>query len=789
MEQRVLKVLEFDKIVNMLAQQAASSLGQERALALIPVRNMDSINRMQAETSQAKGILDLFGSVPLGGISDIRPLLQKSTLNASLQPLELLDIAHTLSSGRRLRSFLLKHKDNFPLLGELGSNITAFEKLEQSIQLSISPGGEVLDSASPSLGRIRSELRSNHAKIMQRLNGILSSSQHRTALQEPVITQREDRYCVPVKVEYRSQIRGIVHDESASGATVFIEPEQIVELGNETKRLAIKEREEVEKVLAALSKEVAIAAPDALASMETIAHIDFVVAKAKLSIDLNATEPALNRDGWLRLVHARHPLLTGNVVPIDVELGRKFKALLITGPNTGGKTVTLKTIGLLTLMAQSGLHVPAGIGSEIAIFDQIFADIGDEQSIEQSLSTFSSHIRNIVHVVRWMKPNTLVLFDEIGAGTDPAEGAALAKSILEYILERGARVVATTHYGELKEFAFAREGVQNASVEFDIETLRPTYRLMVGVPGESNALAIAGRLGMPKAIIKGAENALIGREDGSDAIIRRIEESHRAAMDDQRTARSAADDAERLKKRYEEKLEKLESSRGKLEEEVRLKGKKLLEQYERQFEEAMNQLSEAVETKKKGKEAEQVKQAARDAVKQARRDLAQVAGTREVETQADDGVLRKGDPVKVLSLNQDGVLAEDISDGQATVVIGSMKITVPASSIKRTEGKRIKVKPTMPTGISVSLAKAQMISPEIMLRGQRVEDALYELDNYLYDAQTAGLQEVRIIHGKGTGAMRTAVTQHLRNHPAVKSSKMAEQNEGGSGATVVKLNV
>lgn len=787
MERRVLRVLEFDKIINMLAQHAASSLGRERALALIPVRNTDAIKKMQAETSEARAVLDLFGSVPLGGITDIRPTLEKSKLAAILQPAELLEVAHTLSAGRRLRAFLLKHKEDYPLLGELGDNIAAFEKLEQEITRSIGAGGEVVDSASPALGRIRSELRSNHSKIMQRLNGILSSSQYRTALQEPIITQREDRYCVPVKVEYRTQIRGIVHDESASGSTLFVEPEQIVELGNDTKRLSIKEREEVEKVLAALTRLVADAAPDALATMEAIAHVDFVVAKAHFSIAMNAVEPALNQNGYVRLVQARHPLLTGDVVPIDVELGKKFHALLITGPNTGGKTVTLKTVGLLTLMAQAGLHITARTGSELGVFDQIFADIGDEQSIEQSLSTFSSHIKNIVNVVRWVRPNVLVLFDEIGAGTDPAEGAALAKAILEFILERGARVIATTHYGELKEFAFAREGIQNASVEFDIETLRPTYRLMMGVPGSSNAFAIAARLGMPKQITKAAEAAMSGQRDGSDEIIRRIEESHREAMEDQRTARSSAEDAEKLRQRYEEKLAKLEIARAKLEDEARETGRKLVDKYEKQLDEALAKLSEVTEQSKKGKEAEQVKHAARQTVREARRELARSSAPIVDEAPEDDDTLRKGDPVRITSLNQEGILSE-ISDDQATVVVGSMKLTVPLSSLRRGEGKRTKVKPTAPTGISVTLAKATNISPEITLRGQRVEDALYDLDTYLYDAQTAGLEEVRIIHGKGTGAMRSAVTQHLRNHPAVKSYKLAEQAEGGSGATTVKLN-
>jgi DNA mismatch repair protein MutS2 len=786
MEKHVLKVLEFDKIVDRLAEQAASTLGRERALALIPMTNVEAIRKMQDETSEAVGVLRFHGSIPLGGISDIRPIVRKAELQSMLQPLELLDIAHTLASGRRLRSFLVKQKEQYPLLGQMADNMTTFEHIEKTIERCIGAGGEVVDSASPALSRIRSDLKTKHSRILDKLNSMIQSSQYRTAIQEPVITQREDRYCIPVKVEYRAQVRGIVHDASASGATVFVEPEQTVELGNDMKRLAVQEREEVERILKDLSSQVGTAAPDILTTMEALAHVDFVAAKAKLSIAQDAAAPLLNHNGWLRLVQARHPLLSGDVVPIDVELGRKFRALLITGPNTGGKTVTLKTIGLLTIMAQSGLHVPASAGTEIAVFKQLFADIGDEQSIEQSLSTFSSHIRNIVHVLKTLQPNALVLFDEIGAGTDPGEGAALAKAILEFILDRGARVVATTHYGELKEFAFVREGVQNASVEFDIQTLRPTYRLMVGVPGSSNAFAIASRLGMPDDVITRAESSIVGREDGTDEVIRRIEESHRAAQEDRRLAKNAADDAESLRKRYEEQLRKLESARARVEEEVRLRGKQIAEKYTRRFEHALAQLSEVP---KQGREAEAIKQDIRQAIKEVRREVVQAPEPEEEEPPAEEAAFHKGDQVKVVSLNQEGILTEAISDGQATVVIGAMKVTVPVSSLRPGTGKKISEKRPEPTGISVTLTKAMNVSPEIMLRAQRVEEALYDLDRYIDEAQAAGLQQVRVIHGKGTGAMRKAVWQYLTNHPSVDSYRLGEQAEGGSGATVVKLKV
>jgi len=766
----------------MLAEHAACSLGRERALALIPIGHIEQIQRMQAETSEAVSVLRLHGAMPLGGISDIRPVVHKAGLDATLQPLDLLDIAGTLGAARRLRSFLVKLRDDIPLLAGPAGQISTFEPIEQEIARCIDPKGEVLDSASAALAQVRSDLKTTHARIIDRLNSILQSSRYRTAIQEPVITQREDRYCIPIKVEYRSQVRGIVHDASTSGATVFVEPEQIVELGNDLKRLSSKEREEIEKVLTKLSRAVAGVAAEVLATVDILAHLDFVTAKARLSLAQNASEPALNRDGWLRLVQARHPLLTGEVVPIDVELGRRFQALLITGPNTGGKTVTLKTIGLLTLMAQSGLHVPAAQGSEIAVFDQVSADIGDEQSIEQSLSTFSSHIGNIVRVTKTIRRNALVLLDEIGAGTDPAEGAALAKSILDYLLERDARIVATTHYGELKEFAYVRDGVENACVEFDPETLRPTYRVMMGVPGSSNAFAIASRLGMPGEVTGKAEASLAGRRGGADEILRRIEESQRAAAEDRRLARQSASEAEALRRRLEDQVRKLEAARARVEDEVRGRGRHLIDRYTRKLERA---LAELANTSREGRRSERIKQEAKQVLDQAREELVE-APEPEEEAPVEGIVFRKGDPVRIASLNQEGILAEELEDDHATVMIGAMRVVVPAAALRPGHGKPME-KPREPTGATVTLTKAATVSPEIMLRAQRAEEALFNLDRYLDEAQAAGLDQVRIVHGKGTGALKNAVWQFLKDHPAVESYRLGDQAEGGSGATIAAL--
>ncbi len=786
MESHSLRVLEFDKIRHLLAEHAACSLGRERAVALVPVTDLEHIRRTLAETSEAREILLSHGSMPLGGVTDIRELVRKAEIESMLQPLELLDIAQTLGAGRRLRSFLLKQKDNAPILAGFAGRISVFEKLEEHITHSISAGGDILDSASLSLGRVRSDMKTTHSRIMERLNSMIQSSKYRTAVQDPVITQRHDRYCLPVKVEYRSVIRGIVHDASASGATLFVEPEQVIDLGNDMKRFVAKEREEIEKILRALTAEVTVIAADALLSVDAIAHIDFVTAKAGLSLKMDANEPLLNKDRWIRLVAARHPLLTGDVVPIDVELGRKFTSLLITGPNTGGKTVTLKTMGLLTLMAQSGLHVPAAPGTEIAVFDQVFADIGDEQSIEQSLSTFSSHVRNIVRVLKTVHPNSLILFDELGAGTDPAEGAALAKAVLEFLMAAGSRIVATSHYGELKEYAFTRDKVENASVEFDLETLRPTYRLMIGVPGSSNALSIAARLGMPEDVIRHARVSLSGREDGSDEIIRRIEESHKAAMDDQREARQAAIEADQLRKRYEEQVRKLEHARENLEDEVRGRGKQLIERYTRRLDRAMEELAK---TTAAGKRSERLKHETKETLQKIREDLVEI--TEPVEELPVEGVVfKKGDAVRIANLNQEGVLLSDIHDGEATVVIGAMRVNVKASSLRPAQGgKKEERSPERTSGTSITLTKAANVSMELNLIAQRAEGALYNLEKYLDEAQAAGLKEVRIIHGKGTGALKAAVWSFIRDYPAVESYRIGNPDEGGAGATVITIRL
>lgn len=784
MDERSLRVLEFHKIVDKLKEQAACELGRQAAARTSPTNNLETARRRQQETSEARLIIQTEGKIPLTGVRDIRVLIEKAKLESMLQPTDLLEVSQTLGSARRLRSFLVKLSDHYPLISSVGKRIGVFENIEQDVARCIANSGEVLDAASAALASTRKSIKSTHSRLTERLQSILQSSQHRTAIQDPVVTLREDRYCIPVKSEYRSQIPGIIHDSSASGATIFVEPAVVVELGNDLKRLTIKEKEEVEKVLIKITGLVTAVADEILLTLDALAQIDYISARARLSLSQSAVEPELNRDGYVRLRDARHPLLKGDVVPIDVELGRTFTALLITGPNTGGKTVTLKTIGLLTLMAQSGLHIPAATGARIAVFDEVFADIGDEQSIEQSLSTFSAHIGNIVRAIGRLTPHSLVLLDEIGAGTDPAEGAALAKSLLDFFVEIGARTVATTHYGELKEFAFAREHVENASVEFDPETLMPTYHLLVGVPGSSNAFAIAARLGMPERIVKAAEADVFGEVGGSAEIIREIEEARRETMRERRNAHRALVDAEALRRRYEEQVRKAEASTLKAREAVKVEAKNLIRKYTKKLDRALDDLSRQ---QAESRRAVKIEQEAEQTIEEMVERLVNVPEV--IEEPEGDYTFKVGQNVRIASLHQEGVLLSEAEGGEATVQVGSMKVTVPVSALRPCKQPAAKPEraqePSAPTDAIV--VRAQNISTELKLIAQRVEPALQNLDRYVHEALAAGVPEVRIIHGMGTGALKKAVWEYLRNNPAVESYHLAERNQGGAGATIVEL--
>lgn len=786
MEEHTLRVLEFEKVIAKLQDQAACSLGREVAALSYPTNDLEVAGRKQKETSEARDILQYEGEIPFGGIEDIRQYVERAALEAILQPQEFLSIHNTLQSTRRLRLFLGKQREKYPLVGGLAFEMEAFEGVEAEIHGAISQSGEVMDSASPALARVRTEHRTIQGRITEKMNSFLQGSQYRTAIQEPVVTIRGDRYCIPIKAEYRSQFPGIVHDSSASGATLFIEPLSVVDLGNKRKQLAVKEREEVEKVLVKLAGSVAAVSERILATMNVVALLDGITARAKLSITQGATEPFLNNKGHVDLHSARHPLIGEGVVPIDVTLGKTFSALLITGPNTGGKTVSLKTIGLFSLMAASGLHIPASPGSEIAVFEKIFADIGDEQSIEQSLSTFSSHLNNIVRITRGSTNNTLVLLDEVGAGTDPAEGAALAKAVLDFLLAKGARIVATTHYGELKEYAYLRDGIENASVEFDPESLRPTYRLMVGIPGSSNAFAIATRLGLSDDIINAARENLASHTEATDELIRRIEESHRIAAEQRQTAERVSSDAEELRRRYEEQLSRLEGARDRAESKARERAEAVINAYSQRLEHTLEQLAAQ---KSDSKRAQDLKKKAEKIVDQLESEMVKPVEEKqwreEVIPKGSD--LSRGTKVRIANIDQDGEIVEPPQDGKVVVLVGAMRVTVPVSTLRKPKGETKTAVREQTSASRISIEKAKEFVSEISLRGMRVEQALIDLDKYLDDALAAGVDRVRIIHGKGTGTLRNAVWEYLRSHKGVRAYKLADPEEGGAGATIANM--
>ena len=577
MEQRVLKTLEYDKIIALLVDKASCTYGKEKAAELTPFVQLDEVKIAQQGTQEAATVLRLKGSAPLGGIRDIRSSVQRARLNAMLAPLELLDIASTIMAGRRLKNFLLDmcQDHDLPLLQLQAERIEGLRELEMEIRRCIDENGDVLDSASVELRQVRQEIRQVESRIREKLDQMTRSSSYQKMLMENIVTIRGDRFVIPVKQEYRHVFGGIVHDQSASGATLFIEPEVIVSMNNKLRELRLREEREVERILYILTEQVSFAVEALSENVDALTELDFLFAKAQLAWSMKAVCPKLNDRGYLQMRKARHPLIPREVVvPVDVELGGEYQAIVVTGPNTGGKTVSLKTIGLLSLMAMSGLHIPAEEESEMTVFSSVFADIGDEQSIEQSLSTFSSHMTNIISILEKMDEKSLVLFDELGAGTDPTEGAALAMSIIDHVIDSGARMVATTHYSELKAYAYDRPEVINASVEFDVQTLRPTYRLLVGVPGRSNAFAIARRLGLPEAIIEVARGSISEEDNQVESMIASLERNRKSAEADRNAAASLRREAEELRRQLDEERARFAEEKNKLmeraEEEARI---------------------------------------------------------------------------------------------------------------------------------------------------------------------------------------------------------------------------
>lgn len=780
MNERVLRMLEFHKIVDRLKGYADTSLGKELVSQVTPSPDFNEVRQLQAETDEAAQVIRLNKTVPLGGIFDVRASLKRTVIGGVLSARECLDIASTIYGGRQVKHAIERLEGEFPLLKELVEQITPLRSLEQQITYCIDEDGNLHDHASPTLKTIRSSIRSYETQIRDRLNQFIRTKSK--FLSDQIMTIRNDRYVLPIKHEYRSAIGGIVHDQSASGQTLFMEPRVVVELNNQLQATRAKEKQEIERILRELSDLIASEEPALQVNLQALAEIDFIFARAKLAHDMRAVKPILNDRGIIKMRQARHPLIPeDDVVANDIEIGESFTAMVITGPNTGGKTVVLKTIGLCTLMAQSGLQIPALDGCQMAVFEKVFADIGDEQSIEQSLSTFSSHMTNIVSIMEEVNDRTLVLFDELGAGTDPQEGAALAMAILDEVIARDARVVATTHYPELKAYGYNRENVINASVEFDIETLQPTYRLLIGVPGRSNAFDISKRLGLDEHIIqrarqdigietKSVENMIASLEKAQKQAEREYEEAHQIL----RQSEQLLADLKKAWQRYEHHKEMLYRTAEEKAEEAVQKAREEAEEIVAEIRKMKANVGfkehEWIEAKRMLDEAQpQLTVKEQEALAGERRDTT--------------SELKPGDDIKLITLNQPGTVIEKINDREYFVQVGSMRLKA------KRENLELIAKKQEPTHEPVAMVKstAYHIKPELDLRGERFEDALARLEKYIDAALLAGYPSVTIIHGKGTGALRKGVQEFAKQHPRITSYRSGSMEEGGSGVTVIQF--
>jgi DNA mismatch repair protein MutS2 len=794
MHEKSLQTLEFPKVLARVAGEAGFSVGRERVLALEPTTDLDEARRRLAFTSEAVRLVDTQPRAGLAGAQDVRTQLLRASRGGDLSAADLVLVLATLRSARTVARLLRElSADAYPQMRALAEALPVHPDLVRRIEETINEEGEVLDSASTRLRRLRGEVRSANQRLQQRLRTLVSEFGH--VLQEPIVTTRADRYVVPVKADFRGRVRGIVHDQSASGATLFIEPMVVVELNNALREVQSQEGEEIERILREVSAEIGAEAEAIGVAIDALGEFDLQLAKARYARLQRAVEPTLNRDGRIMLQRARHPLLTGRVVPIDVELGRDWFMIVVTGPNTGGKTVALKTVGLLTLMAQAGLHVPAQDGSELAVFEDVFADIGDEQSIEQSLSTFSSHVTRIVEVLRAIvalrrrssdgPPPALVLFDELGAGTDPDEGSALARSILTYLLDRRVPTVATTHYSELKAFAHEEKGVVNASVAFDLETLSPTYELEIGLPGRSNALAIAARLGLDPRIVRGARRHLGAAGVRMEGLLRDLEQERDAAVDERQQLGQGRAEVEQLRRELDADRVRLGEERARVLDEARAQARQELDAVVAELARVRAQARQPDLTREGLDELRKRTRRMEDRLPAPSRS-ARPATRRPSRPRDAGGPPRVGDAVEVLSLGQVGELLNLSADGdEAEMQMGSMRVRARVTDLRRV--RRREAEEPSRSIVVLRPPDRGAVSQQLDMRGWRVDDALEELETYLNDAVLSGVSSVRILHGKGTGALRAAVREHLARHPLVQSSEPAPQREGGDGVTIVKL--
>jgi DNA mismatch repair protein MutS2 len=804
MDSKTLHVLEYPKVLERLRAFCDFSASMELALALEPTDSYDLALSRLAETSEARKLFSI-QDIGVGGAHDIRPAVDLAARGGVLDPQQLLDIKSTLISCRELKRSLERRTDEYPRLAQIAAGLPESHGIVDAITRVLSERGEVLDSASPKLATLRREIKIAHDRLMSRLQKYLTESGNK--LQEPIITQRDGRYVIPLRAEFKGQIKAVIHDQSSSGATLFVEPLPIVELNNTMRELQLQARDEERRILYELSVQVGEHREELTYGLENLAMLDLIFAKAKYAEELRASEPVLHKmkeerrknDGvplssfLFRLIQARHPLIDPQtVVPIDVDPPPNTRAIIITGPNTGGKTVSLKTVGLFALMAQSGLHIPAQSGSELPCFHAVYADIGDEQSIEQSLSTFSGHITNIIRILKHIDNRSLVIFDELGAGTDPQEGAALARAILSHLLESGCTTLVATHYPELKTFAHSTEGVVNASLEFDIKTLRPTYHLTIGLPGRSNALLIAQRLGLPQPIIESAKGEIHPDDLRADKLLDDIRKERNRTSRERQKLEKARDRLEAQTKELEKRLEKIEDERREVLAKARAEGELEVAVLKQNIDSLKSQLRKAKQPL--------------EAIRAIETKLTEVEGkvqqpverrTSNVEEQSSivngQSSIRLGDRVNVNTLNAEGVVTA-LGESDAEVQIGSLRVRARLVDLVRKSGEAV-VSDQLPVNSlksQVSSSKFQVSSAkspglELNLRGKLVDEGLDELEKYLEKAYSAGLLFVRIVHGKGTGKMREAVRSALKGNPYVASFEEPKDNEGGAGVTVAKI--
>ena len=791
MNKKVLNTLEYDKIVEQLAKLAGSDGGKKLCRSLTPMTDRDEILEAQCETSDALTHIMTQGPISFQGVTPIKESLKRLELGAPLSMRELLDISSLLACAGQTKHYFRKslneNEETGDCLNERYQLLEPLAPLMQEIRRCIIAEDEMADDASAGLNQVRRKLKSTGDRIHEQLGVLLNS--HRSMLQDAIITMRNGRYCLPVKAEYRSSFHGMLHDQSATGATLFIEPNSVVKLNNEIRELERLEQDEIDKVLADLSNQTAEQSFLVEQDHRILTELDFIFAKAKLAMEQNATEPIFNTEHYIQIRKGRHPLLDKKkAVPIDVRLGKDFDLLVITGPNTGGKTVSLKTVGLFTLMGQAGLHIPALDRSELSIFSEVYADIGDEQSIEQSLSTFSSHMTRVVHILQHADADSLCLFDELGAGTDPTEGAALAIAILNYLHDRGIRTMATTHYSELKIYALSTNFVENACCEFDVETLRPTYRLLIGIPGKSNAFAISSKLGLSDEIIHAAKEQISKEDESFEDVIADLEQSRVTIEKEQQEIAEYKERIRTLQEQLQKKNEKIDQAKDKILRDANEKARAILQEAKDVADETIRDFNK-VGASADIKELEKKRQKVRDKINEKNGKLALGNNQKKQANQktVDPKKLKKGDSVKIISMNLKGIV-NTLPDARGNLFVqcGIMRMqtnindlvpvkeeTITAPALQRTNTGKLK------------MSKSFSVSSEINLLGCTVDEAIAKLDKYLDDAYLAHLPSVRVVHGKGTGALRSAVQSHLKRLKYVKEYRLGEYGEGDAGVTIV----